>query len=345
MKKMIVLLAGIFFCSGVSASRLCTYWPADGSNGMGREERQGMSLRPKISADPALPVGAILYRHTIGNMDLHYRKFTCDPGAQYTISVSRPEVPGMSVRGMPVYETGVNGIGIQLSDVVSNRVGNQIVGQAGSWPTPVSTWSDIPKTPHFTIWLVKTGPIDTSGATNIDVEIAFGVADPAGTIPAEREGKFYWVNPKTSAITFRDKSCNISLRGPSTVNLQKIPIGQLPSGTGEPTGYAGKTIDMNITCPTAMQGEKLIYWFNPLGAVSTKPGVLENTVSVGAQNVGIILKKGGTPVEFNKFINPYQIQPLSLQQDISFTANYYKIGAPVTEGMVKAMLEVVIQED
>lgn len=255
----------------------------------------------------------------------------------------------MNVRGMPVYETGINGIGFQFSDVVYSQVGNQIVGQAGSWPTPVSTWSGIPKQPYFTIWLVKTGPIDTSGATNIDVDIEFRVADPAGTIPAERNGAFYKVTPGPTTITFRDKSCNISLRGPSTVNLRRIRIDKLPPGdaaTGEPieSGYE-KTIDMNITCPTAMQGKKLIYWFNPLGAVSTKPGVLENTVSVGAQNVGIILKKGGTPVEFNKFINPYQIQPLSLQQDISFTANYYKIGAPVTEGMVKAMLEVVIQED
>ncbi|ROR94392.1 fimbrial protein [Raoultella terrigena] len=304
-----------------------------------------MMLYPKISADPALPVGAILYSRTVGGMDLHYRKFTCRPGAQYSIVVSRPEVPGMSLRGMPVYETGVNGIGIQFSDVVSSRVGNQIVGQAGSWPAPFSTWSDIPKQPYFSAWLVKTGPIDTSGATNINVEIEFRVADPAGTIPAEREGKFYWVNPKTNrAISFRNESCNISLRGPSMVNLQKISRSELQDLAQGATTGKGKTIDMNITCPTAMQGKKLTYWFNPLGPVGTDEGVLENTVSVGAQNVGIILKKDNARVKFFD-TNAYQIQPLSLQQDISFTADYYMINPAMTDGLVKAMLEVVIQED
>lgn len=351
MKKMIVLLAGIFFCGGVSAARLCTYWDAGGANGMGREERQGMTLYPKISADPALPVGAILYSRTVGGMDLHYRKFTCSPGAQYSIVVSRPEVPGMSLRGMPVYETGVNGIGIQFSDVVSSRVGNQIVGQAGSWPAPFSDWSQIPKRPYFSAWLVKTGPIDTSGATNINVEIEFRVADPADTLPAERKGAFYWVNPKTNrAISFRNESCNISLKGPGTVNLQRIPRSELLALARGATTGKGKAIDMNISCPTDMQGKKLTYWFNPKGAVATDAGVLENTIPVipggggGANNVGIILKKDNSPVKFFD-TDAYTISSLSLNQDIRFTADYFRMNDDISDGLVKAVLEVVIQED
>ncbi|WP_157349357.1 fimbrial protein [Raoultella sp. 10-1] len=350
MKKMIVLLAGIFFCSGVSAARLCTYTPSDPhQNGWGTEERQGMVLYPKISADPALPVGAILYSRTIGGMNLHTRLFTCDPGAQYIVAVNRPEVPGLTVRGMPVYETGVAGIGIQFSDIFASRIGKQIVGQAGSWPTPFGSSSEFTATPHFSAWLIKTGPIDTSGATNINVEIEFRVADPADLAYA-RKGAIYWVNPKTTRIAFRNESCNISLKGPGTVNLQTIAKSDLLALARGATTGKGKAIDMNITCPNELQGKKLTYWFNPKGSVATDVGVLENTIPVvpggggGAKNVGIILKKDNTPVKFFD-TDAYSIPSLSLNQDISFTADYFRMNDDISDGLVKAAIEVVIQED
>ncbi|WKL83347.1 hypothetical protein Q1L34_23245 [Raoultella ornithinolytica] len=258
MKKMIVLLAAVFFSSGVSAARLCTYTDAAGNDG-GVEERQGMTLYPKISADPALPVGAILYSRTIGGMDLHHRLFRCNPGAEYVVEVSTSQVPGVTLRGMPVYETGVPGIGIQFSDIFASRIGKQVPGEAGSWPTPFDKSVQFPAVPHFSAWLVKTGPIDTSGATNINVEITFRVRDPA--YPTyERGGAIYWVNPKTTRkISFRNESCNISVKGPSTVNLQRINKSELLAlSSGAATGK-GKTIDMNITCPSELQGQKLTY--------------------------------------------------------------------------------------
>ncbi|VDR30092.1 P pilus assembly protein, pilin FimA [Raoultella terrigena] len=348
MKKMIVLLAGIFFCGGVSAARLCTYTDSSG-NGYGVEERQGMTLYPYISADPTLPVGSILYSRTVGGMDLHHRLYTCGAGAQYIVAVNRPEVPGLVVRGMPVYETGAPGIGIQFSDIFSSRIGKQIVGEAGSWPTPFSKSSQFTATPHFSAWLIKTGPIDTGGANNINVEIEFRVADPAGALPYERRGAIYWVNPKTTRITFRNESCNISLKGPGTVNLQRITRSELLALARGATTGKGKAIDMNITCPTELQGKKLTYWFNPKGSVATDPGVLENTIPVvpgggGANNVGIILKKDNTPVKFFD-TGAYTISSLSLDQDISFTADYFKINDDISDGLVKAMIEVVIQED
>jgi hypothetical protein len=346
MKKMIVLLAGIFFCGGVSAARLCSYTDSAGNEGPngGVEERQGMTLYPKISADPTLPVGAILYSRTIGGMDLHHRHYTCAPGAQYIINVNRPEIPGLTIRGMPVYETGTDGIGIQFSDIFSSRVGKQIVGQAGSWPTPFDNYTQFRATPFFSAWLIKTGPIDTSGATNINVEIEFRVADPADLSYA-RKGAIYWVNPKTTRIEFRNESCNISLKGPGTVNLQRIAKSDLLALASGATTGKGKAIDMNITCPTELQGKKLTYWFNPKGAVGADPGVLENTAGAGgANNVGIILKKNNIPVKFFD-TDAYTIPSLSLDQDISFTADYYMINPAITDGPVKAVLEVVIQED
>ncbi|MGE0972074.1 fimbrial protein [Klebsiella sp. WOUb02] len=351
MKKMIVLLAGIFFCSGVSAARLCSYTNSAGNEGPngGVEERQGMTMSPKISADSALPIGAILYSRTVGGMNLHHRLYTCGPGAQYIVAVNRPEVPGLTVRGMPVYETGAPGIGIQFSDIFASRIGKQIVGQAGSWPTPFDRSAQFAATPHFSAWLIKTGPIDTSGANNINVEIEFRVADPDDLTYA-RKGAIYWVNPKTTRIAFRNESCNISLKGPSTVNLQRITKSDLLALARGATTGKGKTIDMNITCPNELQGKKLTYWFNPRGSVATDTGVIENAIPVapggggGAKNVGIIFKKDNTPVKFFD-TDAYTISSLSLDQDISFTADYFRMNDDISDGLVKAALEVVIQED
>ncbi|RAN76008.1 hypothetical protein B5P41_36135, partial [Bacillus sp. SRB_28] len=72
---------------------------------------------------------------------------------------------------------------------------------------------------------------------------------------------------------------------------------------------------------------------------------LENTAGAGgANNVGIILKKNNIPVKFFD-TDAYTIPSLSLDQDISFTADYYMINPAITDGPVKAVLEVVIQED
>ncbi|HAT1622689.1 TPA: fimbrial protein [Raoultella planticola] len=345
MKKIIVLLAAVFFSSGIAAApRLCTYTDAAGNDG-GLEERQGMSLDPKISADPSLPVGAILYSKTIGGMNLHFRLYSCEPGAEYVVEVNTAQVPGVTLRGMPVYETGIPGVGIQFSDIFTSRVGKQVPGEAGSWPTPYDKSSQFSAVPYFSVWLVKTGPIDTS-ATHFNVEIKFSVRDPA--YPTyERGGAIYWVNPKTSNVTFRNESCNISVKGPSTVNLQRITKSELLALSRGATTGKGKTIDMNISCPTDLQGRKLTYWFNPKSSVATDVGVMENAIPAaggGANNVGIILKKDSTPVKFYD-TDAYNIMGLRLDQDISFTADYFKINDDISDGLVKAVIEVVIQED
>ena len=41
----------------------------------------------------------------------------------------------------------------------------------------------------------------------------------------------------------------------------------------------------------------------------------------------------------------YNITSLSLDQDISLTADYFKINNDISDGLVKAVIEVVIQED
>lgn len=90
-------------------------------------------------------------------------------------------------------------------------------------------------------------------------------------------GAIYWVNPKTTRVSFRNESCNISVKV-STVNLQRINKSELLAlSSGAATGK-GKTIDMNITCPSELQGQKLTYWFNPKSSVTGDIGVMENAI-------------------------------------------------------------------
>ncbi|MCU8666641.1 fimbrial protein, partial [Klebsiella pneumoniae] len=110
---------------------------------------------------------------------------------------------------------------------------------------------------------------------------------------------------------------------------------------------------MNIDCPTSSIGNTVTYWFNPIGGVSTSgDGIVDNMISgaTAANNVGIIFKLAGSPVIFydmDKY--NYKITNSSmLSNTISMTADYYRASdnnSDVTLGNVKAMLEVVIQED
>lgn len=60
---------------------------------------------------------------------------------------------------------------------------------------------------------------------------------------------------------------------------------------GSAVGKA-KSITLDISCPDSEVNKKYIYWFSPISIASTSTdGLLLNSLSDGAQNVGIILKK------------------------------------------------------
>ena len=92
-----------------------------------------------------------------------------------------------------------------------------------------------------------------------------------------------------------------------------------------------------------------MYWFNPIGSASASgDGIIDNMITddSGAKNVGIIFKQTGTPLVFYD-MDSYSFNSAATSQVINLTADYYRQSDSVdsiTNGKVKAMLEVVIQE-
>lgn len=81
------------------------------------------NISPKIATDPTIPVGTVLYTKKVGTG--HYKTFECSKimGDQYIVESTAPEVTGVTgIRGKPVYETGIDGIGFQFSDLLSSKM-------------------------------------------------------------------------------------------------------------------------------------------------------------------------------------------------------------------------------
>lgn len=153
-------------------------------------------------------------------------------------------------------------------------------------------------------------------------------------------------------INYRTTSCNISTPR-SQVTLNRIDKTQLMSLARGAVTPSQKTIAMNISCPNDSVGNKVTYWFNPIGGMSSSGnGIVDNMLTgTGAANkVGVIFKLSGSPVTFYDTDSYYYKINNSndLNKTINLTADYYRQSdsiADVTLGLVKGMLEVVIQED
>ncbi len=111
-----------------------------------------------------------------------------------------------------------------------------------------------------------------------------------------------------------------------------------------------KTIKMDVTSPQGSVGNKLYYWFNPVnGTSSAGDGIIDNMITgtEAANNVGVIFKIDNKPIIFYD-AETYSFAKAQASQNFTFTADYYRMSdnsAEVSSGHVKAMLEVVIQEE
>ncbi|MCP6307944.1 fimbrial protein, partial [Klebsiella pneumoniae] len=78
----------------------------------------------------SIPVGSILYTRKIGTGP--YKNFKCDKSTndQYIIDIGASEVAGVTgIQGGKVYETGIDGIGFQVSDLLRSKNGSVVVGE------------------------------------------------------------------------------------------------------------------------------------------------------------------------------------------------------------------------
>lgn len=338
MRKILVFLCLLFCCSEVVAK--CDYFDSTGT--------VLFNLSPKIATDPTIPVGTVLYTKKVGTG--HYKTFECNKllGDQYIVDSTAPEVPGVTgIMGKPVYETGIDGIGFQFSDILDSKHGSIKPAVAQSMIVPIKRSNDDYR--FMTVWLIKTKPvIDTSGiSTNPVFKFSAGNLN---TNPRPSDRLLLTATLKFKSISYRATSCDISVSGPSQITLNTIEKNTLMSIPRGGTTPSQKTITMDVSCPAGSIGNKLYYWFNPVGGTSPAGnGIIDNllTGSGAASNVGIIFKKDNSPVIFYD-AETYSFASAQASQQFKFTADYYRMrdnSAEVTAGHVKAMLEVVIQEE
>ncbi|EMX2778452.1 fimbrial protein [Klebsiella variicola] len=342
--KRIVILITLLMIGGEVAAK-CTY---DNNT-----KRQTLTLNNiKIPTDTSIPVGTVLYTHKFGTGQ--YKTFTCDKNDdQYIIDIDTAVVSGVTgIRGGPVYETGIDGIGFQVSDILRSKNGSLVPAEAGSTPVPIAKSSEN-NYQFVTVWLIKTKTvIDTSTKSSSNPSVSFSVGN-LKTNPVANDRLLYdIISIAIKNITYRTTSCNITTPR-SQVTLNRIDKGQLMSLARGATTPAQKTIAMDISCPNDSVGNTVTYWFNPVGGISASgDGIVDNmlTGSDAANKVGIIFKLSNSPVVFYDTDSyNYKINTTNdLNKTINLTADYYRqsdSSSDVTMGLVKGMMEVVIQED
>lgn len=335
----IVFILGLVCYYGEAVAK-CTY--------NGTSEIVTISLSPKIATDPTIPVGSILYTKKITTGP--YKTFECKKimSDQYIIESSTPVVAGVTgIQGKPVYETGIDGLGFQVSDILTSKNGSLTPAVAGSVLVPKEKSDNDYK--FITLWLVKTKAVIDTAGTSSNPYIKFSAGN-LNTNPRPSDRLLLTANVKFQSINFQDSSCDISVSGPKQITLNKIEKNVLLSVSRGAATPSQKTITMNIICPMNSIGNTLSYWFNPIsGSSSSGNGIIENmlTGATAATMVGIIFKKDNNPIVFYD-TDKYRIDSLKNSQSINFTADYYKLSdnaSEITSGNVKAMMEVIIQEE
>lgn len=340
MKRYALFIVSLLFFSAQSIAD-CKY--------LGNTGTVGLTLNPRILADTSLPVGSVLYAKTVGisSMRTYYNcdVTSADPDLYRVDIGGKAQVPGVTgMHGEPVYETGIDGLGFQISDAISGEPGRPEVADIGSTPLTVKATLGIKQ---WTVWLIKTKPIiDTSKKTTPSIAVQYAAGRSGQVNSMISSTILLRVNLNMGTVTYRATSCNLTPQGGNTVKLDPIKKTDLlkiisPNATGK-----GKDVILDVTCPEGAVGLSYNYWFNPLSGSDTKDGVLFNSTSSaagGAKDVGIIVKQGVTPVKFYDY-DDYVINKTTAAQQLKFNVDYYRFSSDISQGNVTALLEVILQE-
>lgn len=337
MKRFAILL-GLLFSFQVTAN--CTYG--------GSIQTINFPMPSKILADDSIPAGTVLAVQTYGgNVSGMRTTSNCAATDVYAVEAS-PSVspaPGVTgIQGKPVYETGIKGIGFQISDATTGNNYRPVPAEFGTVPIINGGTS---KTEQITVWLIKTkDPIDTSIAGPIQIDVTYRAGTPKQIQTKTRDALLLQVYLKLGAFNYRQTSCNIS-PGKSVINLPKNELSELIKA-GKSMTAKKQAINLSINCPATSSGAKHIYWFNPITmSSSTTNGVLLNSVSppIGAENVGFMIRdKDSNPIKFYNY-KAYSFVSTAATQSINLTADYYITGSSPKPGKVNAIFEVIVQEE
>ncbi|MBA7843775.1 fimbrial protein [Klebsiella sp. RHBSTW-00484] len=304
----------------------------------------------KILSDTSLAAGSVLAVRTVGGAVAGAKTFyNCKANDVYAI-IATPSVnlaAGVTgVLGGPVYETGIPGIGFEISEAIAGANGRPVPATLGT----VSAYglSD-PGVNQLTVWLIKTRDnIDTSFSGTKEIAVSYRAGSVNQVNANSSTARLLQANLKIGPFSYRETSCNVNPRGGSTINLSNIEASQLKAvSQGGVTGKQ-KDFTLDITCPDSSVGTKYIYWFNPITDNSpSKDGVLLNSIpdtAGGAKDVGFIIKKGSSPIVFFDYKN-YTIARVQKSQSLTFTADYYKFSDRLMPGSVRAIFEIILQEE
>lgn len=304
----------------------------------------------KILSDTSLAAGSVLGVRTVGGAVATAKTFnSCKVNDVYAI-IASPSVnlaPGVTgVLGGPVYETGIPGIGFEISEAIAGANGRPVPATLGT----VSAYGlNDPGVQQLTVWLIKTKDnIDTSFSGKKEIAVSYRAGSVNQVNANSATARLLQANLKLGPFIYRETSCNVTPKGGSTINLTNIEASQLKAvAQGGVTGKQ-KEFTLDISCPDTSVGTKYTYWFNPITENSaSKDGVLLNSIpdtAGGAKDVGFIIKQGSSPIVFFDY-KKYTIASVKKSQSLNFTADYYKFSDSLMPGNVRAIFEIILQEE
>ena len=341
MKTIFALLILLFLCQQ-DAFATCSY--------RGSEQKINFNFKNvKLISDNSLPTGTVLAVKKVGGNVASMKTFSnCSSTDVYAVigSAGLTEAAGVKgVQGGIVYETGIPGIGFQISDAISGTNLRPVPAIFQSVPAQGLSSGNVEQ---ITVWLIKTRDnIDPSEAGN-NATVSFK-AGPSNLIQ-KNDYLLLQINLTFGPFTYKKTSCNITPRAGGTITLPPIEVSILKNKSSGAKTDSQKEINLDISCPEESVGSKYIYWFNPITPNSTTAnGVLLNNISSdagGAKNVGIIIKKDSTAIKFYDY-SSYYFTKISKNETIALTADYYKLSSAsaIEHGVVQGILEVILQEE
>ncbi|MBZ7673262.1 fimbrial protein [Klebsiella grimontii] len=338
MKKLFLIFG--LLCLSTPVFAVCTYGTSTGGKSI------TVNFSGSIIADATLPNGSILASSRRGNVTPK-PMVSCAGGDVYVVRTVPAVMPSniTKINGKIVYETGIPGIGFQISDILLPSVRDFNPADIDQPDTASNHYSST-GSGQVMVWLVKTGPITKTPGSNITVYFMGGSPDQT-SVGSSNAAELFRIYLDLQNLKFKDTTCNITPKGSNIVNLQRIDLSEIKAiSVGKALGKA-KNIALNITCPDTEVNKKYIYWFSPVSQASqTDDGVLLNSLANGAKNIGIIIKQNSSAIKFND-LKAYPFTSTK-NKELNLTADYYRIDKNVSVGEtgdIKVDMEVILQEE
>ena len=321
MKRTLFIVSALLIAIFPAATVLAAGCSAMASNTIGVEGNV-LNYRlssPLVTIDPNAPVGTILWTRNINSSGT---KWICTSTAQRqyrsTMSGAFSTVVGSNSRGN-IYATGVEGLGIQVSDLYQPNKGVGVL----AYPTALETLS-FTSSGYTRIDFIKVGPIGTGDLTN--GQIATFTMDGVNVMTLSMLGS-----------RLKNKSCTID----GSYN-RTIPLGRFKTTEINPTSDKVK-FTLSLKC--AADAVPVYIQFDPLTG-SSGDGLLkiDTTVPRPASGVAIEITDENTslPIKFGVETKYHMNQETSVA--IPLIAKYKKTGSVITPGQANAGMTITINE-